>query len=73
MKTIKLITIILAVILMSCEETYIDVDQFGSISGLVVDGDTHRPLDFVEITTTPASTSLFTDETGNFIISKVRK
>ncbi len=72
MKTIKLITIILAVILMSCEETYIDVDQFGSISGLVVDGDTHRPLDFVEITTTPASTSLFTDETGNFIISKVK-
>jgi len=72
MKTIKLITIILAVILMSCEETYVDVDQFGSISGLVVDGDTHRPLDFVEITTTPASTSLFTDDKGNFNISKVK-
>jgi len=72
MKTIKLITIILAVVLISCEETYVDVDQFGSISGIVVDGDTHRPLEYVEITTTPASTSLFTDDKGSFEINKVK-
>jgi hypothetical protein len=72
MKTIKLIIVILAIIFISCEETYVDVEQFGAISGIVVDGDTHRPLEYVEITTSPASTSLFTDETGKFIISKVK-
>jgi len=73
MKTIITILIVsLTIFLISCEDVNVDVDQFGSISGLVVDGDTHRPLDYVEITTTPASTSLFTNEEGKFLINKIK-
>jgi hypothetical protein len=55
-----------------CELDRIDIDRFGTVSGVVVDGETYEPLSGVQITTSPASTSVLTDEEGNFQLDKVR-
>lgn len=61
------------ILLSSCEEEKLDVINYGSIKGTVLDGDTYLPLQGVLITTTPASISLLTDEEGRFIIPKIKE
>lgn len=55
----------------SCEEDMFDVDKFGTISGTVVDGETYEPISGVMISTSPSSTTLLTDSTGNFQFERV--
>lgn len=55
----------------SCEEQLIDIDQFGTITGIVVDGSTYEPLSGVLITTAPASSAVLTDEGGAFQLEKI--
>ncbi len=57
----------------SCEEQTFDLAKYGTISGLVVDGNTYEPLQGVQITTAPASTALITDASGAFIFDKVEE
>ncbi|MBS9524352.1 carboxypeptidase-like regulatory domain-containing protein [Litoribacter ruber] len=57
---------------LGCELENIDIDRFGTITGVVVDGESYEPLSGVQITTTPASTSVLTDEEGTFQLNKVR-
>lgn len=59
--------------LSGCEEQQFDLDRFGSITGVVVDGTTYEPLQGVLITTTPASSALLTDEGGTFTFDKVKE
>lgn len=61
----------LGIVLFSCEEEKFDVKKFGSVSGVVVDGDGYSPLAGVLITTSPASSAILTDENGSFELSKV--
>ncbi|WP_297335550.1 carboxypeptidase-like regulatory domain-containing protein [Algoriphagus sp.] len=57
--------------LSSCEEELLDVDRFGTITGIVVDGTTYEPLPGVLVTTTPASNAVLSDEGGTFQLDKI--
>jgi len=55
----------------SCSEDTIGVDLTGSVTGVVKDAESNLPLENVKITTSPASTTVFTDENGEFIIENI--
>lgn len=57
--------------LASCDEEKLDIVNYGSVTGTVLDGETYLPLQGVLITTTPASISLLTDAEGEFKIPKI--
>ena len=57
----------------SCEKVKLDIINYGSINGTVLDGDTYLPLQGVLITTTPASVSLLSDAEGKFSIPKLKE
>lgn len=57
--------------LVSCDEEKLDIVNYGSVSGSVLDGETYLPIQGVLITTTPASISLLTDAEGKFSIPKI--
>jgi len=74
MKTLKWISIIFFLFLfLGCEEEKIDIDKYGSLSGIVLNGDDYSPLDGVLISTSPASSTVLTDEDGKFEFKKVKK
>src|SRR5690606_35593412 len=45
--------------------------MYGTLKGKVIDKESGEPLDNAKITTNPASTTVFTDSSGNFTIQKV--
>ena len=57
--------------LISCEKEGIDDNGFGTLSGKVVTDGDNVPLENVKITTNPASTTVFTNATGDFIIENI--
>lgn len=57
--------------LIGCEEEKLDIDKFGSISGVILDGESYEPLQGVLVATNPASSSTITDEEGLFSFDKV--
>lgn len=69
----KYLIVILSLFFLSCEEEMFDIEKFGSISGTVVDGETYEPMSGVMISTSPSSTTLITDSTGNFSFTKIRE
>ena len=72
MKTTKLIiSVFLFLALVGCEEEKIDIEKFGKLSGIVLDGDDYAPLEGVLISTSPASTTLLTNAKGEFSFDKV--
>ena len=58
-------------LLWGCEEEKVDVINYGSLSGVVLDGTTYQPIEGVLIATNPASSSVITSGTGEFTFSKV--
>ena len=70
---ISLLLSLLLVFSVSCEEEAFDIDRFGSITGVVVDGATYEPLQGVLITTTPSSNAVLTDEGGIFQLEKIKE
>jgi hypothetical protein len=74
MKTIKLISyIFLALLFLGCEEDNIDINRFGGLSGVVLNGEDYSPLSGVLITTSPASSTALTDSKGAFKFKKVKE
>ena len=74
MKTIKWISFIfLALLFLGCEENNIDINRFGGLSGVVLNGEDYSPLSGVLITTTPASSTAITDAEGAFSFNKVKQ
>ena len=74
MKTLKWISSIFFIfLLLGCEEEKIDIDKFGSLSGIVLNGDDYSPIEGVLITTSPASSTVLTDEEGKFEFKKVKE
>ncbi len=74
MKNLKYILALLCIVfIIGCEESKIDVDKFGSIQGVIIDGESYEPLEGVLIATNPASSTTLTDNTGNFEFDKVKE
>lgn len=57
--------------LVSCSEDTINENGFGTLEGTVVKAGDNTPLENVKITTTPASTTVFTNSDGEFIINDI--
>ena len=57
----------------ACESDELDIVNYGTIEGQVMDGETYLPLAGVMISTTPASVTLLTDTEGKFSIPKVKE
>lgn len=69
MKSIYFILTLFSLTLISCSEDVIDGNAKGTLTGSVRLESSNEPLANVKITTTPASSTVFTDEKGNFEIS----
>lgn len=71
MKSLKYIItfFIPMLLLLTCSENQIDGERTGSINGKVVAQGTNTPLENVKISTNPATSTVFTDEEGNFVIN----
>lgn len=73
-KNIKLIMILVVFVLgVSCEDENVDIEKFGKISGVIIDGDSYAPVQGVQVATNPASSSVITSADGVFEIAKVRE
>jgi len=72
MKNYKYILIaVVLVMLGGCNEDTVGNDLSGSISGTVIRESTGEPLENIEISTSPASTTVLSDENGEFILENV--
>ncbi len=66
------ISIILTVlILVACSKDAMEEETFGTIEGSVIDSDSEEPVRNVNITTTPPTNSILTDDNGEFEISNL--
>ena len=63
--------IFLLLLLVGCEEEKIDIEKFGSVTGVVLNGEDYTPLEGVLISTSPASTTALTNGEGVFEFNKV--
>ncbi|WP_452221108.1 carboxypeptidase regulatory-like domain-containing protein [Lacinutrix salivirga] len=73
MKTLKYIFGILSfLIFINCSEDKIDGDRIGTITGKVVQNGTNGPLENVKISTNPTSSTVFTDENGEFVLESIK-
>lgn len=55
----------------SCEKITIEDETFGSIQGTVIDAETNLPLDNVNITTTPPTNSILTNQDGVYRFDEI--
>lgn len=55
----------------SCVKDTIEADTFGDIEGIVIDGETEEGIATANITTTPATNAIFTEEDGSFKLNNV--
>lgn len=67
---IKILFLSFLLLLFSCKESDVSVD-YGSIRGKVYDGETYEPLSGVQISTTPFTSVLLTNQNGDFVIPDV--
>lgn len=58
-------------ILMGCSEDTLEITAVGKITGTVVEKGTNEPIKNIKISTNPATSTVFTDETGTFILSDI--
>lgn len=65
--------IIISVFFMGCEDENLDIETYGKIKGIVVDGESYAPLSGVQIVTNPASSAIITAGEGDFELSKVKE
>ncbi len=66
-----ILSIYLVVGLHSCSEDTLNENGEGTLTGTVVKKGDNTPLEDVKISTSPASTTVFTDENGFFIINSI--
>ncbi len=73
MKKIKILTVLALIIFFtfSCEEEKVDFERYGSLSGVILDGESYEPLAGVLVATSPASSSVITTSDGRFLFSKI--
>ncbi len=56
----------LSVFLWNCSEDKIDFEQFGIITGKIVEANTFEPITNAKVSISPSNTSTFTDENGEY-------
>lgn len=68
MKTryVLLLLIVLTVLLCGCTKESVLTEHFGQLEGEVYNAETYEPLPWVSVTTTPASSAIFTQLDGRF-------
>ena len=62
---------ILVGLMISCSEDTIDFEETGTITGTVIAAESQMPIANVEVSTNPSSSTVFTNENGNFTINDV--
>ncbi len=67
----RLAVLFLLLLFIGCEDEKVDILHYGSLSGIIVDGETYQPLAGVLVATNPASSSIITSETGEFSFNKI--
>jgi len=72
-KSLNFIIVLLISTFTACESDKLEIPTYGTITGVVRDGETYQPIQGALITTTPASISTLTDAQGNFTIQKVKE
>ena len=70
-RSISLFFLSFLILLGSCEEETLVDNTFGKLTGKVVSKGLNLPLENVKISTTPVSTTVFTDSEGNFEIPEI--
>lgn len=65
--------IFLLLLFVGCEEEKIDIEKFGSVTGVVLDGEDYTPLEGVLVSTSPASSTTLTNAEGVFEFNKVKE
>ncbi|MDT0646772.1 carboxypeptidase regulatory-like domain-containing protein [Zunongwangia sp. F260] len=72
MKNIKYLSALCVLLLFgACSEDTIDALGNGSITGTVVNEGSNEPINNVRISTNPASSTVFTDENGEFVLENI--
>tara|TARA_R110000787_G_scaffold81036_2_gene175869 strand:+ start:26216 stop:27724 length:1509 start_codon:yes stop_codon:yes gene_type:complete len=66
-----LLSSFIIVLIQSCSEDTLNENGKGTLTGTVVKKGENTPLEDVKITTSPVSTTVFTDENGFFIINNI--
>ncbi|MGV8095692.1 MAG: carboxypeptidase-like regulatory domain-containing protein [Mangrovibacterium sp.] len=67
------VSLFFMVLLLSCNENDLDIENYGSVSGKIYDGETYQPVAGALVTTSPASISVLSDAEGNFAITRVQE
>lgn len=62
---------VMSFLIFSCEKDKVDISTFGSVTGIVLDGENNLPIQNASVSTNPPSVAVLTDEEGKFIISSV--
>jgi len=70
--TLLLIVIFIISLCVGCSEDTIDEEFFGDLIGTVVSADSNEPLTNVKITTSPSTSTVFSDNNGNFTLRNIR-
>lgn len=66
-----LFVICVPLLVISCSKETISPETFGSIEGKILESENSDGIPSVNITTTPATNSILTDNSGSFVISEV--
>ncbi len=67
----KIVSILVVITMISCSEDTIDLEGLGSVTGKVVKKGTNEPLENVKMSTTPGSSTVFTDADGFYKIENI--
>lgn len=65
--------ILFFVLLFGCEEAKLDIEKYGTVAGVIIDGESYSPLTGVQVSTNPASSSAITSTEGTFEFTKVKE
>ncbi len=68
---IKIASIVVFAVVVSCSEDTIDLEGLGAVKGRIVKVGTNEPLENVKISTNPASSTVFTDADGFYRIDNI--
>lgn len=60
-------------LLFGCEEAKLDIEKYGTVAGVIIDGESYSPLTGVQVSTNPASSSAITSAEGTFEFTKVKE
>lgn len=72
-KNLIFISLLIISTFTACETEKLNITAYGTIKGVVRDGETYLPIQGALITTTPASNSTLTDAQGYFNIQKIKE